>query len=170
MQFAAIIFFLVAMGACGVWYLFWRRHSKGGATGNNVAKVLPVAVADTVKTINALVITPSRYIFQHLTDDEIESVFTGWYTWQGNAIVICQRSPKTQKLEPWERQYHAIAEDLPSCTPQELGAITEWDPVVRPVYARKRGWLEQVNTMLMVGVFAGILLVGYLYFSSSTGA
>ena len=156
-------FFVIALGCIGIGYLYWKRVTKNGST---VARVVDVAVEATVEAINALVITPTRYIFRHIPESEQERVFNGWYTWQNKPIVICQSQSATGDLEKWEQQYHSISDDLPSKTPQELGAITEWECVVRPVYERKRGLLETINTMMMVGVFAAICLVGFLYYSS----
>jgi len=161
-------FFIVAMICVGIGYLYWRRVTKNSSS--TVARVVDVATTTVTENINALIITPTKYIFRHITEAEQELVFNGWYTWQNKPIVICQAKSADAKLEKWEQQYHSISEELPSRTPQELGAITEWESVVRPVYERKRGLLENINTMMMVGIFGGICLVGFLYYSSYTEA
>jgi len=160
--------FCIAMVIIGPAYLYWRKATDNGS---NVAKVVTVAVSDVVDGINALIITPTAYLFQHITEEELMEVFNGWYTWQNKPIIICQSASATElKLERWDQQCHSISEDIPSKTPQELGAITEWESVVRPVYERKRGLLENINTMMMIGIFGGLCLAGFLYYSSYTEA
>ena len=160
----AIYFFVSAMVLVTIGYVVWRlKYKKKGSTAS---VELPAEVKNL--NINALVQRKTMFLLTELPPQIINELFNGWDTFLGKPIIVCQQEAVGTALEQWEPTIYEVSEDFASRTPEQLGKITGWKQVVG-LFARKKGMLETINQMLMVGIFIGLLLVGYLYYSSSTG-
>lgn len=159
----AIYFFIIAMIIVAVAYVVWTVKTR---RGNKVVSVNSASLDGL--NINALVQRKTMFLFTQLPQDTIDRLFNGWDTFSGKPIILCQQEAIGADVEAWMPTSYPLSKDLPSETPEQLGKITGWKQVIR-LFARKRGTLEMINQMLMICVLVGLLLVGYLYFTSSTG-
>lgn len=126
--------------------------------------------------INAIVLTPFTVEERVLDDATLKSLFTGWYNYNNNNIIICQENPKkidadgNPMLEKWQRQNAVIGPENPTRTPQQLYDLIEWESEVTGVYAKQGNFFNSVNVALFGAIIASLLLVVFLIWSGGQDA
>lgn len=169
-----LIFFLVAMSVLG---LFWFYTKKNPAQDERNIPAASAIFRNTgnekkeIGKVNALVICRTKIKEAVLSTDEYERLWNGYYKYNGQTIIICQENPDTKELEKWEKQYHPISEKSPqTITPAALADLTVWIGPVRAYWGIQNAGLQAFNKAMLYGILFGLGILGFLYWSSYTGA